>query len=189
MRNFFRSLAAAAVVSLIAAAPAKAAVQIYDLGVVALGSNTTYEGVAGPGDFIEYIKFQLGFDGNASISYSSTSAQASGAINNGILDLFSCSTNCTGVALPAPTGGLLDSANLFNLTSTVQVAGLGPLFLNDGSYYLRLTGSVNPSLAYTGTISVASAVPEPSTWAMMLIGFAGLAFASSQRRKITALTA
>jgi len=30
--------------------------------------------------------------------------------------------------------------------------------------------------------SVASGVPEPSTWAMMLIGFAGLAFASRRRQ-------
>lgn len=33
---------------------------------------------------------------------------------------------------------------------------------------------------------VASAVPEPSTWAMMLIGFAGLGFAANRRRAITA---
>lgn len=34
-------------------------------------------------------------------------------------------------------------------------------------------------------VPVAQAVPEPGTWAMMLIGFAGLAFAFRQRRRIT----
>jgi hypothetical protein len=31
---------------------------------------------------------------------------------------------------------------------------------------------------------LASGVPEPATWAMMLIGFGGLAFATSRRRRI-----
>jgi plastocyanin len=34
-----------------------------------------------------------------------------------------------------------------------------------------------------GTISVASAVPEPSTWAMMILGFAGLGFLGYRRRQ------
>ena len=174
-----------------AAAPAKAATHIYDIGTVTLGSNTTFTGNTGTGGFIEYIKFKLGFDGDASISYSSTSARSAGKITGGVLDLFSCFTGCSGTALPAPTGGLLSSVNLLNLTTTTQVAGLGPLFLNDGSYYLRLTGAIpagQSALAYTGTISVASAVPEPATWAMMLCGFAGLGFLSSQRRKVVAVT-
>jgi hypothetical protein len=36
------------------------------------------------------------------------------------------------------------------------------------------------------TSGIRSAVPEPSTWAMMLIGFAGLAFASRRRREAAA---
>jgi hypothetical protein len=37
-----------------------------------------------------------------------------------------------------------------------------------------------------GVFTVAAAVPEPSTWAMMLIGFAGLAFVSRRRRMLAA---
>jgi hypothetical protein len=33
------------------------------------------------------------------------------------------------------------------------------------------------------TVAISQAVPEPSTWAMMLIGFAGLGFAGYQRAK------
>jgi hypothetical protein len=33
------------------------------------------------------------------------------------------------------------------------------------------------------------AVPEPSTWAMMILGFAGVAFLAYRRRKTTALAA
>ncbi|MEH2515779.1 hypothetical protein V1279_001352 [Bradyrhizobium sp. AZCC 1610] len=34
-----------------------------------------------------------------------------------------------------------------------------------------------------------SAVPEPSTWAMMILGFAGVGFTAYQRRKIAVLAA
>jgi hypothetical protein len=34
-----------------------------------------------------------------------------------------------------------------------------------------------------GGLDVGGGVPEPSTWAMMLIGFAGLGFAAYRRRK------
>jgi hypothetical protein len=33
------------------------------------------------------------------------------------------------------------------------------------------------------SVTVGSSVPEPSTWAMMLIGFAGLGFAFKQSRR------
>ena len=41
----------------------------------------------------------------------------------------------------------------------------------------------------TATVTVAASVPEPSTWAMMLIAFAGLGFAGyrSRRRAVAAV--
>jgi PEP-CTERM motif len=39
------------------------------------------------------------------------------------------------------------------------------------------------------SVNVASAVPEPSTWAMLLIGFAGLGFMAYRRKKIVTLQA
>jgi hypothetical protein len=39
---------------------------------------------------------------------------------------------------------------------------------------------------FSGSIT-ASAVPEPSTWAMMLLGFAGLGFAFRQSRRKAAV--
>jgi hypothetical protein len=55
-----------------------------------------------------------------------------------------------------------------------------------GNYSLwESVGSYNYPIAENGTLSVA-AVPELSTWAMMLTGFAGLGFASYRASRRTA---
>jgi PEP-CTERM motif len=41
--------------------------------------------------------------------------------------------------------------------------------------------SMIPSKLFTVNIGVPSPVPEPSTWAMMLLGFAGLGYAGYLR--------
>ena len=53
--------------------------------------------------------------------------------------------------------------------------------LGDGSYVLHLTTLASASTV-GGSLSV-SAVPEVSTWAMMLLGFAGLGFAGYRQTK------
>ena len=58
-----------------------------------------------------------------------------------------------------------------------------------GAYYTTTTGNVSfsePILFFEGT--PIAAVPEPSTWAMMILGFAGLGFMTYRRRKVDAVT-
>jgi hypothetical protein len=53
-----------------------------------------------------------------------------------------------------------------------------------GSAYLSLSNGGNDGYVYANITSVtASAVPEPSTWAMMLAGFAGLGFVAYRKTK------
>jgi len=63
--------------------------------------------------------------------------------------------------------------------------------LGAGSYTLRLNGTSNvapPKAAvYSGTLNI-SAVPEPATWGMMIVGF-GLVGASMRSRKPAAVLA
>ena len=40
-----------------------------------------------------------------------------------------------------------------------------------------------------GAWTMASPVPEPTTWAMMILGFAGVGFVAYRRRKVSALGA
>ena len=65
-------------------------------------------------------------------------------------------------------------------------------FPTDGSpITLRLSQSFGFSVAggndaLLGTVTLAGAIPEPSTWAMMLIGFAGIGFMTYRRRNQSA---
>ncbi len=85
---------------------------------------------------------------------------------------------CTG----GPGG--LTSGQSTNGTLVLQFqSAASQLFLND--FVVRYQAIEGWRGGDSG-IGVASAVPEPSTWAMMLIGFAGLAFASRRRSLQTA---
>jgi hypothetical protein len=47
---------------------------------------------------------------------------------------------------------------------------------------------VNNTEVSSGTISAVAAVPEPSTWAMMILGFCGLGFITYRRKRGAALS-
>lgn len=83
--------------------------------------------------------------------------------------------------------------NPFTLTSALGAAeqwsccgpgGQGSLLLSVGSHNITLVGNLigaNPG-SYSGTINV-QPVPEPATWAMMLLGFAGIGMTIRRRRQ------
>ena len=53
--------------------------------------------------------------------------------------------------------------------------------LGPGDYTVIITGTAHRALGVGGTVTTSS-VPEPSTWAMMLLGFAGLGYAAFRRK-------
>jgi len=54
--------------------------------------------------------------------------------------------------------------------------------LGPGDYTVIITGTAHRTLGVGGTVTTSS-VPEPSTWAMLTLGFAGLGYAAFRRRK------
>src|ERR1700687_1704340 len=60
--------------------------------------------------------------------------------------------------------------------------------LEDGDAYLNIHTTAFPAGEIRGFLQVA-AVPEPSTWAMIIVGFAGVGFMAHRRRKSAAITA
>ena len=60
--------------------------------------------------------------------------------------------------------------------------GLASLFLDAGTYTLRITGERGANTQYSGGIAFA-AIPEPASWGMMLLGFSAMGFALRRRRR------
>jgi hypothetical protein len=78
----------------------------------------------------------------------------------------------------------------FTLMSSggLDVFTLNPTSLSAGLHALTITGNIvsGPSAAYSGTVNFNLPVPEPATWAMMLLGFAGIGLSMRRRQPATA---
>jgi hypothetical protein len=92
-------------------------------------------------------------------------------------------------AYPISTNGWL-----FDVGTTTARWGLHPLFAiwSEGTgYAAAFTGNVGGTEYYnlqgSATASTSGAVPEPSTWAMLGIGFAGLGFAGWRKSRTNRL--
>jgi hypothetical protein len=81
---------------------------------------------------------------------------------------------------PAPVqGGNGDPFAAFNLYGNGADAAI-----------VSTTASYDVNTPFNGTYTLTAAVPEPSTWAMMILGFAGIGFMAYRRKSsATVLTA
>ena len=57
-----------------------------------------------------------------------------------------------------------------------------PITLDPSTYTLTINGNNNSAGSLGGSITISSAIPEPGTWAMMLIGFGAIGFVYRRRR-------
>lgn len=93
----------------------------------------------------------------------------------------------TSGSLQALVGGVLSgSAMPFNVTDGGLGLRLGPpgVTLGAGDYQLTVDGTAANAGSFTGNVTImAAAVPEAATWAMMLMGFAGMGLVIRRRRQ------
>jgi PEP-CTERM motif len=111
----------------------------------------------------------------------------------------------TWIFTPAPSGS---DTSTFNDTTSVPALSLGGVTVGSYDTYSQIISTTpghlytldflfsNPSdsgpsglLVTTDGTPVTSAVPEPSTWAMMILGFAGIGAMTYRRRKSAMLAA
>jgi hypothetical protein len=76
------------------------------------------------------------------------------------------------------------TANAGSVSTAFNVLLTG---LSAGDAYLNIHSSIVPGGEIRGFL--APAVPEPSTWAMLLLGFAGIGFMAYHRKSKPALMA
>ncbi|MEO8454836.1 MAG: PEPxxWA-CTERM sorting domain-containing protein [Sphingomicrobium sp.] len=191
MRKFALLGIAGLLASLWVAAPAQAAIYVFDFGPTLSGQFTTSDVPTGSGFAITSVTGT--FMGDA----------ITGIVDNPFSPDLAVYIASTGVVQdtdpPGDTtliyrfddlllaGDILDENGLLFTTATDVV----DLFLFEGVYYadfstLGQNGPLN-ELQLEGSISNVASVPEPATWAMMLVGFGATGFALRRKRRKDAL--
>jgi len=133
--------------------------------------------------FQQFFEFSLPVGETVTLSVSD-SAIGNEKIIGGVFGLNNFTSTGPG-PLFIPGGSLIDSAGLANRLGG-QDATLGPDFLGSGNYFAEVSGISGGSpihIAIDGTVTATQSVPEPSTWAMMLLGGGFMLWAA--RRKVS----
>ena len=174
-------LAATALFGL-AASPASAAV-ILDLGINPTSATGAFNHSVGGGLFDDQITFQL--VGGPLFLTTASVTNVFPSPNDFIL-------NFTGSVFRqvGEIGGGDDIRVIgpyrFHVQLRAELSGLRGLWdsLAPGNYYLDLSGIGGGTAGYGGNLSTTQvgAVPEPATWAMILLGFAVVGFMAHRRR-------
>ena len=95
------------------------------------------------------------------------------------LDTSSTGIDFTSAILTGP-GGPYELVEEFD-NGIAEFWNLSSLFLEAGTYTLTINGDNRSTGSLGGTVTI-NAVPEPGTWAMMLLGFGAAGFAMRRRR-------
>ena len=133
--------------------------------------------------FSEFFEFTLPTSETVTVSMSDSANGVGQRIVGGVLSLNDF-TSSAPVSPFQPLGALIESSALNNVIGG-QEATVSPDVLTAGSYFAELSGVSGGSpihIAIDGTITAVS-TPEPSTWAMLLIGAAAMAWAGLKRGK------
>ena len=169
MRKLMLSLAGAAALAISSAAGAQVTLDDCSMdcdGPATVGAETTIgfteAGLATP-TFSEYLTFTNELAGVYALT----------------LDTSSRGIDFTSAILTGP-GGPYELIEEFD-NGISEFWNLSSLFLEAGTYTLTINGDNRSTGSLGGTVTI-NAVPEPGTWAMMLLGFGAAGFAMRRRR-------
>jgi hypothetical protein len=181
-------LAATALIGVASSARAVTLISVENIGSI-LNESLALPAEDTPGSsigFAQYFEFSLPVSEVVTMSVSD-SGLGNEKIVGGVFSVNFDTTTGPG-PLFIPSGALIDSAALSNFVGG-QEAVVGPNTLAAGNYFAEVSGTSGSSpihLAIDGTVTAttvvgAVATPEPSTWAMMGLGFGLLAFFGAKR--------
>jgi PEP-CTERM motif len=136
--------------------------------------------------FDEMVSFTNSLSGYYGFTLTSVASVVEGGAIDPATDVDFCAT-C--VFVTGMTAGGTDIGTLFltpgigSTDANENYALLGQ-FLDAGAYTLHIQGTRGVAGSFGGNVSfaVANGVPEPATWAMMLLGFGGIGWQLRRRR-------
>ncbi len=177
----------AALAAVVTAAPVGATtLTVHDLGTVMNDSVNFTPVNTSAGMNTDIFEFEL-----PTTQFVSASLSISGPVSDQLTGTFNLNDwTSTGTVAPfVPMGALIESASITPHAGgeTAVVGTFTPMgdLLAAGNYFVQVEGNVpvgaTLSLDVDGNVTGVAAVPEPSTWAMMAIGFGLLGFAGRRR--------
>jgi hypothetical protein len=180
-------------VSVLSTSAYSAVITVDDLGPI-LNASISFPSTSTPGSgaaFADYFEFTLPVAEfvSASVSLSGPTSDQIPA-NTGHLTLADWTS--TGAVSPfIPMGAIIEQATVSPPAKGGQDAVVGTFstqgdFEPAGNYFVEVSGISGGGalkLAIDGNVTAVTGVPELSTWAMMLVGFAGLSFAGYRKTR------
>ena len=114
-------------------------------------------------------------------------------LTNTLDGLYSISLNTSSASVDFTSAVLSNGTDSYPLSFLVSQGpnefwGLDTTFIAAGQYTLTINGNNNGTGVLAGTVTISPAVPEPATWAMMLLGFGAIGW-HLRRRKAARLMA
>lgn len=134
--------------------------------------STGYVDAGASSPFSEWITWTETWDGIYSFDLQSIGVAGNSATDVDFTSVVLTGTGIVGSIIINPAA---DSTDLFEHYALTNLA------LDAGQYTLTVSGMRGTTSTFTGNISFA-AIPEPGTWAMMLLGFGAVGFAMRRRR-------
>jgi hypothetical protein len=180
-----RVLLAATILAAVGVSPVRAATVTVDNVGAILNQSDALPAESTPGQgvtFAQFFEFSLPTRETVTVSMSD-SGTGNLAIVGGVLSL-NTHTSTGPAPLFIPAGALIESSAINNVIGG-QEATVTPDVLSAGEYFAEINGTSGSSrirLAIDGTATAVQAIPEPSTWAMMLLGFGLVSMFGLRRR-------
>jgi hypothetical protein len=111
---------------------------------------------------------------------------------NTLAGLYTISLDTSDIAVNFTSAWLSDGVNNFALApsfddGTFELWTRSSTLIGLGQYTLTIMGNTSDSGALAGTVTIRDALPEPATWAMMLLGFGAIGWQIRRRRSNLAL--
>jgi hypothetical protein len=173
MRKIVTGLLGAAALAMASAASAT---------ITIVGSSMTY---TGPSSLDSGVTTTIGY---SKAGLAKTSFTQWLEFTNTLAGIYSITLDTSSRSVDFTSAYLTNGTDTYYLSLLYSVGslegwGLGDTEIAAGDYTLVINGHNNRTGSLAGTITIAQALPEPGTWAMMIVGFGAVGFSLRRKRR------